>query len=142
MLLNDLLKAAGLAPVSENVEITGITPDSRKASPGFLFAALPGVKADGAAFLQDAADNGAAAALIPENAEVPETDMVCVRCGDVRRSLALIAAAFYAEQPETVVAVTGTNGKTSTANFARQIWDFLGKKAASVGTLGVARPPR
>lgn len=137
MLLNDLLKAAGLAPVSENVEITGITPDSRKASPGFLFAALPGVKADGAAFLQDAADNGAAAALIPENAEVPETDMVCVRCGDVRRSLALIAAAFYAEQPETVVAVTGTNGKTSTANFARQIWDFLGKKAASVGTLGV-----
>lgn len=137
MQLNDLLKAAGLAPVSDNVEISGITADSRKAASGFLFAALPGSKADGASFVQDAADNGARAALVPLNAELPNTGMIYVRCDDVRKSLALIAAAFYGKQPQTVVAVTGTNGKTSTANFARQIWDFLGKKSASVGTLGV-----
>lgn len=137
MLLNDLLSVAGLAPVSENVDVTGIASNSGKIGKGFLFAALSGTKTDGTAFLQNAADNGAVAALIPENAEVPDTGLTYIRTKDVRRSLALAAAAFYGAQPETAVAVTGTNGKTSTANFARLIWEHLGKKSASVGTLGV-----
>lgn len=137
MLLNQLLTVSGLASVPSDIEISGITADSRKVEKGFLFAALPGVKADGTAFLTSAAQNGAAAALVPQDADLPELPLVYIRVSDTRRALAEMAAAFYGRQPETVVAVTGTNGKTSTANFVREIYDFLGKKAASVGTLGI-----
>lgn len=137
MLLNDLLSSCRLPPVPTDIDISGITSDSRKVEKGFLFAALPGVKTDGTAFLTQAAEKGAAAALVPEGAELPETGMVCIRAADPRAALSHMAAAFYASQPETMLAVTGTNGKTSTANFVRQIYEFLGKKSASVGTLGV-----
>lgn len=137
MLLNQILADCGLPAVFTDIEITGVTPDSRKVEKGFLFAALPGVKADGADFLTDACGKGAVAALIPDTAAVPDLPMIFIPVADPRLALAKAAAAFYAPQPDVVVAVTGTNGKTSTANFTRQIWEFLGKKAACVGTLGV-----
>ena len=137
MFLNQLLTACGLSVFSEDVEITGITADSRKVEKGFLFAALPGVKADGIDFLPQAAEKGAVAAILPKTAKVPDLPVIGVFVDDVRLTLAKMAAAFYAPQPETVVAVTGTNGKTSTANFTRQLWEKAGKKAACIGTLGV-----
>ncbi|MBR1777992.1 MAG: UDP-N-acetylmuramoyl-L-alanyl-D-glutamate--2,6-diaminopimelate ligase [Alphaproteobacteria bacterium] len=137
MFLNQLLTACGLSVFSEDIEITGITADSRKVEKGFLFAALPGVKADGIDFLPQAVEKGAAAAIFPKTVAVPDLPIIGIFVDDVRLTLARMAAAFYAPQPETVVAVTGTNGKTSTANFTRQLWEKAGKKAACIGTLGV-----
>jgi UDP-N-acetylmuramoyl-L-alanyl-D-glutamate--2,6-diaminopimelate ligase len=116
--------------------ITGVTADSRKVTGGTLFAALPGSKSDGRSFIPQAVQQGAAAVLAPDDTP-SELAPVLVRSGDVRRAYALAAKAFYGAQPKTCVAVTGTNGKTSVATFCRQIWTRLGRKAASMGTLGV-----
>ncbi|CAN5396858.1 UDP-N-acetylmuramoyl-L-alanyl-D-glutamate--2,6-diaminopimelate ligase [soil metagenome] len=115
--------------------IEGVTADSRKVKPGFLFAALPGTKADGLAFVPSAVSAGAAAVIA--TAEAPGVDVPFVVTPDPRRAYALAAAAFWKDQPATVVAVTGTNGKTSVAAFCRQIFNAGGHRAASMGTLGV-----
>jgi UDP-N-acetylmuramoyl-L-alanyl-D-glutamate--2,6-diaminopimelate ligase len=108
--------------------------------PGYLFAALPGVKTDGARFIAEALQRGAAAILVPEGAGPHADSVAIVEDSDPRRRLALIAARFYGVQPKTVVAVTGTNGKTSVASFVRQLWAGQGCKAASLGTVGVVTP--
>jgi UDP-N-acetylmuramoyl-L-alanyl-D-glutamate--2,6-diaminopimelate ligase len=116
-------------------EITGVTADSRRVRPGFLFAALPGSNADGRRFVPAAIDAGAAAILGGE--DLPAVPAPAIRAIDPRRAYALAAAAHYGRAPEVVVAVTGTNGKTSVAAFCRQIFSFLGRSSASMGTLGV-----
>ena len=120
--------------LSADPEIAGITADSRKVQPGFLFAALPGTKVDGAAFAAKAADAGAAAVIAERDLGLSVPTVVS---RDPRRAYALAAAAFYGRQPPVCVAVTGTNGKTSVANFCRQIFARAGKTSASMGTLGV-----
>ncbi|MDO8799896.1 UDP-N-acetylmuramoyl-L-alanyl-D-glutamate--2,6-diaminopimelate ligase [Phenylobacterium sp.] len=115
--------------------IEGVTADSRRVKPGFLFAALPGTKADGLAFVESAAAAGAAAVIATR--EAPGVGVPFVVTPDPRRAYALAAAAFWKDQPATVVAVTGTNGKTSVAGFCRQIFNAGGHRAASMGTLGV-----
>ncbi|MBX3498855.1 MAG: UDP-N-acetylmuramoyl-L-alanyl-D-glutamate--2,6-diaminopimelate ligase [Alphaproteobacteria bacterium] len=123
-------------------EIAGVTADSRAVKPGYLFAALPGSKVDGARFAAQAVRSGAVAILAARDAMlegVPD-GIVVLRQDEPRRTLARIAVVFAGPQPSTVVAVTGTNGKTSTADFARQIWTSLGQPAASVGTLGIVSP--
>ncbi len=120
--------------------IAGVTADSRKVRPGFLFAALPGSKVDGRDFIAGALQAGAAAVLTAD--DVAGVSAPVIRALDVRRAYALAAGAFYGAQPPVCVAVTGTNGKTSVAGFCRQIFDRLGQKAASMGTLGVALSPR
>lgn len=124
------------------VEITGLAADSRAVAPGALFAALPGSRADGAAFIPDAVRRGAVAVLAPPGAPLPAgcESAILVTDPEPRRRLALMAARFYGAQPRTVVAVTGTNGKTSTVRFLRQIWTRLGHRAASLGTLGLDSP--
>jgi len=114
--------------------IQGVTADSRKVGPGYLFAALAGSNADGRAYAAAALAAGAAAILseTPLNAGAP-----VVVVNDARRAYALAAAAFWGVQPATCVAVTGTNGKTSVATFCRQIFERLGHHSASMGTLGV-----
>ena len=123
-------------------DILGLTADSRAVQPGYLFAALPGLRSDGRAFIADAVARGAGAVLAPEGTDwpagVPPRPMLTST--DARRALAQLAAGFYGLQPATVVAVTGTNGKTSTVDFLRQIWALAGKRAASLGTLGLRAP--
>ena len=116
-------------------EITGVTADSRRVKPGYLFAALPGAKADGRASVEAALAAGAAAVLAPEAVEGVAAPVV--EAADTRRAYALAAAAFWGEQPKTCVAVTGTNGKTSVATFCRQIFAHGGHATGSMGTLGV-----
>ena len=137
MFLNKILTACGLSCVPTDMEITGIACDSRKVKKGFLFAALSGTKSNGTDFLNEAFQNGAVAAFVQKDRCLPESAMTLIPVDDIRLVLSKAAGAFYTPQPDVVVAVTGTNGKTSTANFARQIWDHLGKKAACIGTLGV-----
>ncbi|MEW6017454.1 MAG: UDP-N-acetylmuramoyl-L-alanyl-D-glutamate--2,6-diaminopimelate ligase [Pseudomonadota bacterium] len=121
--------------VTSDPEISGVTADSRKVRPGYLFAALPGAKADGRAFAAQAAEAGAAAILSPGPIEGIAPPVIVAQ--DARRAYALAAAAFYGAQPAVCVAVTGTNGKTSVATFCRQIFASAGRRAASMGTLGV-----
>ncbi len=126
-------------PLAEAVEVTGLTADSRKVGPGYLFAALPGVRGDGRDFIDDAVSKGAVAVLAPRGTALKAYDhpVTLVEDDNPRRRLAILAANFYAAQPELVAAVTGTNGKTSVADFTRQIWQHAGLKAASLGTLGL-----
>ena len=139
MRLGDLMRGWNGGEEAASLDITGITADSRAVRPGMIFAALPGVRADGRGFIADAVARGAAAILAPEGTAWP-TDAPLrplVTSPDPRRALALMAAAFYGAQPECVVAITGTNGKTSSVDFLRQIWRDAGRKAASLGTLGL-----
>src|SRR5258707_4881145 len=132
--------AGGLTTGSESeIEIRGLSADSRKIEPGFLFAALPGSKADGRGFIAEAAAKGAVAVLAPAGTQLPP-GIALVADENPRRRLALMAARFFARQPRIVAAVTGTSGKTSTAEFTRQIWQLLGRRAASLGTLGLVSP--
>ncbi|MDQ0315310.1 UDP-N-acetylmuramoyl-L-alanyl-D-glutamate--2,6-diaminopimelate ligase [Amorphus orientalis] len=137
MRLADLVPDKDLGAAG-GVEITGVTADSRDVRPGYLFAALPGTRVDGARFIPQALSAGAAAILAGTAAELPqEIDRPVVRDADPHGRLARIAARFAGRQPETVVAVTGTAGKTSVAAFTRQIFSQAGHRAASLGTLGV-----
>ena len=138
MTLGELLgPEANLPPALARVSVTGLAADSRAVEPGFLFAALPGVKADGTQFIAEALRRGAAAVLAPEGVAHPVSQAPIVEDADPRRRLALIAARFFGVQPKAAVAVTGTNGKTSVASFVRQLWTALGFDAASLGTIGV-----
>jgi UDP-N-acetylmuramoyl-L-alanyl-D-glutamate--2,6-diaminopimelate ligase len=122
--------------------IRGLTADSREVKPGFLFAALSGTKTDGSRFIEDAVKRGAVAVLaMPEAAEhVKKLGARFIAAENPRQYLAKMAAAFYGAQPSVVAAVTGTNGKTSVASFVRQIWSFQGRRAASLGTIGIDSP--
>ncbi len=123
------------------VAIAGLTADSREVRPGWLFAALRGSKADGSRFVADAVAKGAAAILAEAGSQVEvPAHIPLLASAEPRRALALMAARFYGAQPETAVAVTGTSGKTSVADFTRQVFAALGHKAASLGTIGLVRP--
>jgi UDP-N-acetylmuramoyl-L-alanyl-D-glutamate--2,6-diaminopimelate ligase len=121
---------------ADALEVTGITADSREVRPGMIFAALPGVRADGRAFIADAIARGASAVLAPPDTALPGATPLLADALP-RRRLARIAALLAPPQPDCVVAVTGTNGKTSTTDFLRQIWMRAGHRAACLGTLGV-----
>lgn len=138
VLLSRLLQHDAALPLSGDVLVEGITADSRAVKLGFVFAGLPGTKVDGIAYVVQAFANGAVAAVCQSGSysgagAVIETD-------NPRRLLALMAARFYDRQPDTIVAVTGTNGKTSVSVFVRQIWAKMGFRAASLGTIGVVGP--
>lgn len=124
-------------PVAADVEIAGLTADSRAVRPGFLFAALSGSKLDGSAFIADALAKGAAAVLGVAGTQAP---VPVIESAEPRRDLAMMAARFYGMQPSRIAAVTGTNGKTSVAVFTRQIWSAAGRRAASLGTIGLVAP--
>src|SRR6476661_3415261 len=123
-----------------HIPIVGLTADSRAVQPGYLFAALPGSHTDGARYIADALARGAAAILMPQQGAETLSETPVVRDADPRRRLALMAARFFSAQPEIAVAVTGTNGKTSVASFVRQLWEQMGFRAASLGTVGVVGP--
>jgi UDP-N-acetylmuramoyl-L-alanyl-D-glutamate--2,6-diaminopimelate ligase len=129
-----------LADDAGSLWIQGLTADSRAVGKGMLFAALPGAKVDGAQFVPAAIEAGAAAILIGRRQKLDAVPVPVVRVDDPRRTLAQMASRFYARQPRTVVAVTGTNGKTSVTVFLRQIWQKAGHKAASLGTIGLVAP--
>lgn len=138
--LIDLTQAAGepieLPPEAASLAISMITADSRKVRAGALFVALKGTVSDGTQYIAQAKNLGAAAVLCDLGTETDE-DIPLLYAQNTRRALALMAAAFYGRQPAHMVAVTGTDGKTSTADFYRQFWHHMGEQSVSIGTLGV-----
>jgi UDP-N-acetylmuramoyl-L-alanyl-D-glutamate--2,6-diaminopimelate ligase len=138
------LSALGLTDAKgRDIAITGVSMDSRAVKPGHLFAALPGTRVHGAAFIQYALRMRAAAILTDRigaeiaAAEIAASDAVVIVVEDPQAAFAHAAALWFGAQPETIVAVTGTNGKTSVASFTRQIWALLDHEAANIGTTGV-----
>ena len=126
-----------------DVKITGISLDNRKITAGDLFAALPGTVHHGANYAADAVQAGAVAVLTdPAGAELIRAvgttlPAPIIVVASAHEALARAAALFFAPQPQTMVAVTGTNGKTSVSTFCRQIWSELDLAAVNIGTTGV-----
>ena len=124
-------------------QVTGLSLDSRSVKPGHLFAALPGSAVHGADFIPYALRMGASAVLTDRaGAETAAAALsgwsgAVIVAEDARAALAGAAALWFEAQPDHVVAVTGTSGKTSVASFTRQIWQHLGHTAISLGTMGV-----
>ncbi len=138
------LAALGLtAQGGAEARITGLSVDSRSVRDGHLFAALPGSRIHGGEFIQFALRMGAGAILTDRkgaeiaSAELHAAGVPLVLAEDPRQALAYAAALWFGIQPDTIVAVTGTNGKTSVATFTRQIWSALGLKSVNIGTTGV-----
>ncbi len=131
------------APGCAGVTVSGLAVDSREVREGFLFAALPGTRMHGGEFISFAIRQGAAAILTDREgarmaaAELAKASLPVVTAEDPRQALAYASALWFGAQPETVVAVTGTNGKTSVATFTRQLWQSMGVEAVNIGTTGV-----
>jgi UDP-N-acetylmuramoyl-L-alanyl-D-glutamate--2,6-diaminopimelate ligase len=143
--LTELITATSACIGGNDPEIVGLTADSRTVQPGFLFAALPGTRQDGRNFAADAIARGAVAILTDKVDALGLAPDQCDRIAVVtdenpHRRLALLAARFHGRQPQTIAAVTGTNGKTSVVHFTREIWTAIGRPAASLGTLGLVTP--
>ena len=132
MRLGTLLGSDDVTPV------TGFAIDHRKVAPGNIFGAFRGSVVNGEDFIPAAISAGAIAVVADPQASVDGA--VHIRDSDPRRAFALLAARYFAPFPETIVAVTGTNGKTSTVELTRQLWRMAGLSAASIGTLGVTTP--
>jgi UDP-N-acetylmuramoyl-L-alanyl-D-glutamate--2,6-diaminopimelate ligase len=132
---------AGAIEVTGATEVMGLAVDSRAVKQGDVFFALAGSKTDGARFIEAAIASGAVA-IAGEHPPRGDIGLPFVRLANPRRALALAAARLYPRQPETIVAVTGTSGKTSVAAFTRQIWQRLGLASASIGTIGLVTPKR
>jgi UDP-N-acetylmuramoyl-L-alanyl-D-glutamate--2,6-diaminopimelate ligase len=122
-------------------EITGITAEAPRVAPGMLYAAIPGGWESDVGRVPAALRAGAAALLLPERcaAAVPD-DVAVLTTANPRRAVAFLSAALAGPAPQTVVAITGTCGKTSTTDFVRQLWTRLGFRAASIGTIGLVSP--
>lgn len=133
--LTDFSHLFALPPAAENITIAGLAADSRQVQKDFLFAALPGTIADGRDYIPQAVEKGATCILSLPDTPVPQNCLL-LPSENPRKSLAHLASAFYLRRPETLVAVTGTNGKSSTVEFLRQLWASFGLRAASLGTLG------
>ena len=137
MRLSSLFPHAKIA--GTDVAISGLAVDSRKVAAGDVFFAIPGTKADGLSFVPKALAAGAKAIVAHTKPDLP-AGIGFVQVEDMRAELSAAAARFYPKQPQTIVAITGTSGKTSIAAFVQQIWLHLGFQAASLGTIGVVAP--
>jgi UDP-N-acetylmuramoyl-L-alanyl-D-glutamate--2,6-diaminopimelate ligase len=129
MLLRDL------AGVASDSQVTGFALDHRKVAAGNVFGAFRGARFNGEDFIREAVQRGAVAVVARIEALVEGVPHLSA--DEPRKLFAELAARFYAPYPETVVAVTGTNGKTSTVELTRQLWRMAGHRSASIGTLGV-----
>ncbi|MEO1967374.1 MAG: UDP-N-acetylmuramoyl-L-alanyl-D-glutamate--2,6-diaminopimelate ligase [Sphingomonadaceae bacterium] len=139
MRLTRLLEQAGLKATGDTeAQVTGFAIDHRKVAPGTVFGAFQGARVDGEGFIADAVAAGAIAIVARPEADV--SGAVHIADPLPRRAFARLAAQFFAPFPRHIVAVTGTNGKTSTVEMTRQIWRMAGERAASIGTLGVTTP--
>jgi UDP-N-acetylmuramoyl-L-alanyl-D-glutamate--2,6-diaminopimelate ligase len=119
--------------------VSGLTADSREVEPGYVFAALPGTKVDGAKYIGQAFERGASVVIAHGGSSYSGSGLI-IETANPRQLFARMAARFFGKQPDLAVGVTGTNGKTSVAAFVRQIWLAMGFRAASIGTIGVVGP--
>jgi UDP-N-acetylmuramoyl-L-alanyl-D-glutamate--2,6-diaminopimelate ligase len=142
MKLCDILPAdAEVEAGYADLDVAGLSTDSRTVKRGDVFVAIAGGKADGLKFVGAAIAAGTVAIVAQRRPDAPLPEGIAfIKVGNARRAVALMAAKFFSRQPRTIAAVTGTSGKTSVAAFTRQIWTALGYRAASIGTIGLVSP--
>lgn len=139
MRLGRIIDGAGIEGVeADDIAVTGFAIDHRKVAPGTVFGAFQGARFDAEQFIPAAIEAGAVAVVARSQARVEGA--LHIASDEPRRCFARLAAQFFTPVPDTVAAVTGTNGKTSTVEMTRQIWRMCGERAASIGTLGVTTP--
>ncbi len=129
------MRLGALLNNSDSAEVTGFAIDHRKVASGTIFGAFQGAKMNGEDFVPAAVAAGAVAVVA--RPQVPVSGAVHVASENPRKRFGELAARYFAPFPETLVAVTGTNGKTSTVELTRQLWRMSGLSAASIGTLGI-----
>ena len=129
------MRLGELADIVNDSEVTGFALDHRKVAPGNVFGAFRGARFNGEDFVVEAIARGAIAVVARSDATV--VGAAHIASAEPRKTFADLAARFFAPYPDTIVAVTGTNGKTSTVELARQMWRMAGHRSASIGTLGV-----
>ncbi len=134
MLLGDLLQSANIR--DKKIPIKGISFDSRKVKKGDLFFAIKGTKVSGTKFINEALLRGASAIASYKRIKTKKKIPVII-VKDVRKSLAKACSKFYKKKPLKIIAVTGTNGKSSVVNFFYQILNSSQVSAATIGTLGI-----
>ena len=132
MMLSDVI------PAAQPISVIGLTSDSRQVKAGMIFAAIPGTQFDGRDYIPQAINQGAVAVL--SQPVLPALPVPTIEHENVRLAYSLLAKQLFPQQPKCLVAVTGTNGKSSTVEFLRQIWVHAGLSGASLGTLGVTSP--
>jgi UDP-N-acetylmuramoyl-L-alanyl-D-glutamate--2,6-diaminopimelate ligase len=135
--LGDLIDLPHPAGALATRVVANLCADSRRVKSGDVFFALAGAREDGLAFVAQAVENGASVIVAERAPPFLPAHVGSVVVADARAALAHAAARLYPRQPETIVAVTGTSGKTSVAAFVRQLWAALGLEAASLGTIGI-----
>ncbi|MXO62381.1 UDP-N-acetylmuramoyl-L-alanyl-D-glutamate--2,6-diaminopimelate ligase [Qipengyuania oceanensis] len=139
MKLARILEGAGMTGVDAgDTNVTGFAIDHRKVAPGTVFGAFRGASVNGEDFIPAAVEAGAVAVVARPEARVERA--LHIADAEPRRAFANLAAQFFTPVPDTIVAVTGTNGKTSTVEMTRKLWRMAGERAASIGTLGVTTP--
>ena len=129
------MRPGDLAGIIDDVEVTGFALDHRQVARGNVFGAFVGARFNGEDFIAEAVRRGATVVVARPKAQVKGARHIAA--SEPRQAFATLAAKFYAPYPDTIVAVTGTNGKTSTVEMTRQLWRMAGHRAASIGTLGV-----
>ena len=138
MLLSNLLSKVGLSiETDRDFFVEGLTSDSRLVKENYIFFAISGAHQDGYNFIDEAIVSGAKALFVEDEERVLSKKIIIVHSENIRTLYAKLVSFFYHGKPDNVVAITGTNGKTSVADFCRQIWSFLGFNSASIGTMGV-----
>ena len=135
MRLGDLAGIVSDSEVTGDVEVSGFALDHRQVAPGNVFGAFAGARFNGEDYIADAVQRGAVAVVARPEASV--AGAAHIASVEPRKAFATLAASFFAPYPDIIVAVTGTNGKTSTVEMARQLWRMAGHRSASIGTLGV-----
>lgn len=138
MRLKSVLQGVSTVGGFANCKIASVELDSRQVGKGSLFIALQGTKADGRKYIPMAIENGAVAIAYDGEYQPDNNSISWIKlAGDMRVNVAKIASNFYVDMPKQISAITGTNGKTSIADFTRQIMTYLGHNSASIGTIGV-----
>ena len=135
MLLKKLIK--NLSPEKKIIQIRGLAIDSKKVKKGFIFFAIKGHKFNGEKFINDAIKKGAVAVVCSKNTSYKKIDVPTIKTSNIRHLLSEISSKFYKKKPKNIIAVTGTNGKTSVAELFYQILSLNNIPVASIGTLGV-----
>ena len=134
MLLKKLIKNLSS---EKKIKIRGLSTNSKKIKKGFIFFAIRGNKINGEKFINEAVKNGASVVICSKNCNYKNNKILVIKTHDVRKSLSKISANFYKLKPKNIIAVTGTNGKTSVADLFYQILSLNNIPVASIGTFGV-----
>ena len=129
------MNLGALAGITSDSKVTGFALDHRKVAAGNIFGAFRGARFNGEDFIAEAVRRGAVAIVARPEAAVEGVPHL--KADEPRKLFADLAARYFAPYPETIAAVTGTNGKTSTVELTRQLWRMAGHRSASIGTLGV-----